>query len=130
MIYILSGCFAGALLPDMDTEQSWASQSIPWVDDVLRMISKGSKGKSKKVHNGLKHRGWVTHSIFTVGVSGYLYYKFYNDFTLGITLGIISHLCLDWVTKKGFVSTGTSKEITVYNALWIINCILIWRINI
>lgn len=130
MIYIISGGIAGSLLPDMDTEQSWAAQSIPWVDDLLRMVSKGSKGKSKKVHNGLKHRGWLTHSIITVILCIYLYYMFSNDFVLGILLGVISHIGLDWITKKKLVTTGDKKEDYVYNFLWVVNIILIWRMAV
>lgn len=127
-IYLFSGAVAGSLLPDMDTEQSWAAQSIPWIDDVLRMVSKGSKGKSKKVHDTLKHRGLLTHSIFTVILCIYLYYMFSNDFMLGVLVGVISHLCLDWVTKKRIVTTGDKKEGYVYNIIWIINIFLVWRI--
>ena len=128
MVHIFSGAILGNVLPDMDTEQSWISQTIPWIDDTIRMISRGAKGKSKKVHNTLKHRGILTHSIVTIIISCFVLYVFRNVFTLGIVAGIVSHLVLDWVTKIGIVTTGKKSEDVAYNLIWVVDFMLIWRI--
>jgi inner membrane protein len=125
-IHIIAGGILGSVLPDLDTEQSWIAQATPWVDDLLRMTAKGSKGKSKKVHNTLKHRGLLTHSVFTIIIFCALWYVWQNDFTLGITAGVVSHILLDKVTKTGIVTTGGKREDWVYNLLWVLN-IIVWR---
>jgi len=121
-IYAFSGCILGSILPDLDTEQSWISQSIPYADDIVRMVGSGAKKKkNKKVHNVLKHRGLLTHSILTLIIAGAFLYYFQNYFVAGILAGIGSHLLLDKITNLKIVSTGTKSEETFYNISWIMN---------
>ena len=46
----LPGIILGSTMPDIDTEKSWISQAIPFVDDKLRKLGV------------LKHRG-ITHGL-------------------------------------------------------------------
>ena len=135
VIYLFAGATLGSVLPDLDTEQSWIAQTMPYIDDFLRWVSKKAnknkkKGFNKQVHNMLKHRGLLTHSMCTLAIILYIYFfSFTNDFVLGVLVGVISHICMDGLSKFYF-STGTKKEEFVYHAVWVVNFVLIWKLVI
>jgi membrane-bound metal-dependent hydrolase YbcI (DUF457 family) len=124
-IHLAAGAYLGSILPDIDTEASWIAQTIPWVDDFLRWVGQKAKGKNKLAYNTLKHRGILTHSLFTVFIALFFVYVYRNDFVLGILAGICSHLFLDFLSKNG-LSTGSKKEDVFYNLVWGLNFVLIW----
>ena len=128
-IYLISGCILGGLFPDLDIEKSWFSQSLPLLDDLLRLIAKDQKKKKNKaIYNILKHRGYLTHSILTIIISIIIYVNFTNLFTFGIILGVASHLILDKITDIGFVSTGTKSENYAFNIIWVINSFILYNL--
>ena len=124
-IHLFSGAILGSILPDLDTEQSWIAQTIPWVDDTLRWVGQKAKGKNKLAYNILKHRGILTHSMITVFIALFFMYVYRNDFAIGIVIGICSHLFLDFLSKNG-LSTGTKKETVFYHVVWVLNIVLGW----
>lgn len=82
-LLVVAGCAIGSLLPDIDTEHSLLGRFIPgWLF--------------------WRHRT-VTHSIFfmlVLGIIGLLF-KINLGFTIGMVVGIGTHLVLDAMTPRG-----------------------------
>jgi len=106
---LVPGAILGSTAPDIDTQKSWASQTIPIVDDYLRKF---------KI---LKHRG-ITHGISGITAAAALYMIIQRDFILGFSLGYIMHCLLDIVTYKRI---GVKNDRKVYIIVWLINIVLI-----
>ncbi len=132
-IYLFSGIIFGSTFPDIDQGSSWASSTVPWIDDFLRKIGI------------LKHRG-ITHSIGAIVVflvaPYFIYYNYskYYWFSLIFCVGALSHIVLDFFTSKIFrVRCGNKdsskdkkalldfgmKENVLYNLIWILNFVMI-----
>jgi membrane-bound metal-dependent hydrolase YbcI (DUF457 family) len=101
--YLVPGLILGSTTPDLDTEKSWAAQTIPFVDDLLR--------KTKI----LKHRG-LTHGITGIIFAVILYFLIKNQFTLGFGVGYISHCLLDMLCSK--IKVTTKHDNAVYKLTW------------
>lgn len=98
----LIGISFGVLLTDIDSTNSTISRKIP----LRRLFGK---------NRGAAHRTWV-HTLFFImiytiislligvmyikSISPYFYYLFYC-FTMGVNLGMFSHLCLDTLNPTG-----------------------------
>jgi membrane-bound metal-dependent hydrolase YbcI (DUF457 family) len=119
-------CFS--VLPDIDTEKSWAAQSIPYIDDFLRFIS-----KNQKKWKFFKHRNKITHSILVPVLLFFLAYKnldyIYCYFYLSAGIGWLSHVVLDFVAEKIIrIKCNTKQEDIVFNIFWIISIVLNFKI--
>jgi inner membrane protein len=111
----------GSVMPDIDTEKSWAAQTVPFVDDFLRFIS-------RKTNGFFKHRNIFTHGPIAIIILLYLIYKYsFNYFLIAFSIGYISHIILDNITKKR-INTGTKNEDFFYNLIWIFNFIILFLI--
>lgn len=106
LLEYIPGIILGSAAPDIDTQKSWAAQSLPLVDDVLRDFG------------FLKHRG-VTHGLTGIAIMIFLLYLIKNDFMFGFGIGYISHCLLDIVSKK--IGIICKKEKILYNLFWIVN---------
>ncbi|MBD3263230.1 hypothetical protein GF374_02520 [Candidatus Woesearchaeota archaeon] len=85
----------GALLPDIDQEESSASHKSPWLSALVRSFSK---------HRGIMHSIWIPIIIFLI--AKFLIVKYFHlpDLILmGFLIGYTSHLAGDAITKKGIV---------------------------
>lgn len=121
---LIPGAILGSCIPDIDTQKSWVSQSIPLIDDKLRDIGI------------LKHRG-ITHGIvrskkgkanyigiLLISFIFYILFSFYsNDLMIGIILGYFSHIILDIFAELIGITCKVDKK--MYNVGWIINTFLI-----
>lgn len=112
---LVPGAILGSCAPDIDTKASWVSQTIPFIDDMLRK------------YGFLKHRG-VTHSIWAIIAMVLLYATIKNDFMLGFSIGYISHIVLDFISSKIKVTTKHDK--IIYNIIWILNTVFVLKIAI
>lgn len=108
----VSGIIFGSIIPDIDTEKSWISQTVPGVDKILRKT------------NILKHRG-ITHGFTGILAMIALYYYIHTDFTTGFVLGYIMHCVTDSILSLIKVKTNYENDKTLFNIFWIINITLI-----
>jgi len=87
---ILIGSIVGSLLPDLDSSNSWITQTIPLPYKLL--------SKTKKLYYNT-HRTIILHSIYTIIISIVLMILFKNSITIGLGIGIISHIITDYSIK-------------------------------
>lgn len=117
---VLTGSVLGSLLPDIDHPRSTISRKlwfISWPLVLLRgamrqIASFLPKCEEQKVKSIVGHRG-ITHSLiacislgcamsgigFVAQDSMGAYYWHYMSFAVGLSLGMVSHLCLDFVSN-------------------------------
>jgi membrane-bound metal-dependent hydrolase YbcI (DUF457 family) len=107
---LIPGAMLGAATPDIDTKNSWVSQTVPFIDDKLRELGL------------LKHRG-LTHGLTGIISMVALYMIISNNFTLGFIIGYISHCVLDIVASKLEITCKNDKK--VFNFFWTLNLTLI-----
>ena len=83
-LLLMAGGILGSLLPDIDHKNSYIGR------------------KTLGIFSFLKHRG-LTHSlIFALSIlTVMLIFNINNSFTLGLFVGILSHLALDLITHSG-----------------------------
>ena len=82
----LGGIVIGSLLPDIDEPNSF--------------VGRRTFGLSKLIKKTFGHRG-LTHSLLFWLLFSLLYYKFQNDFTLGLSLGYVFHIIGDFFSRQG-----------------------------
>jgi len=107
--FLLTGCILGSLLPDIDNPQSTISYKIPFVRAVYGIFQKLirlfanvlPKRQKEYVRSSIGHRG-LSHSLFIAIVLPILIWlignviKLNTDiFSLGLMLGLLSHILLD-----------------------------------
>lgn len=83
MIFLVGGCAFGSLLPDIDIDNSMLGRFIPgWL---------------------LWEHRTVTHSLFFLLVSGLigLIFKYNLALSIGLMIGVGTHLILDAITPMG-----------------------------
>lgn len=108
----IPGIILGSVMPDIDTGKSWVSQSIPLIDDKLRKF---------KI---LKHRG-VTHGLTGIIASLLIYLAIPNHFSLGFSIGYITHCVTDLILTFLKIDVNTKTNNFLYNIFWVLNTSLI-----
>jgi len=131
-IHLFTGFLLGCTFPDLDSGKSWISSAVPWIDDFLRKI-----GVLK--HRGILHSKWIGLLFIILPI-----YSFYNNwygfpFILTFSIGVLSHILLDWFTYRIFRIRGGDKDKTKnakktalldigFRETWFFN--LVWIFNI
>jgi membrane-bound metal-dependent hydrolase YbcI (DUF457 family) len=107
-----SGIILGSVLPDIDTQKSWISQIVPYIDSMLRKSGI------------LKHRG-ITHSIFVVISMIVACYFFRDSFLIGITVGYSVHCFSDKILTNLKIQISQKNDDVLFNLFWFVNFLLI-----
>lgn len=113
IIATITGAVLGSLIPDIDNSRSSISRKVPVISIVISLFQSLIRGASammpskerKTVRGMVAHRG-ITHSLLmvvlttiflmTIGRLGLAnQISVYPYFSLGIILGVLSHLILD-----------------------------------
>jgi len=84
--HVLLGAIIGSQFPDLDSECSWITQTIPLPYKLL--------SKTKKLHHKT-HRTILLHSLYTIIVTIILMLMFKNSIIIGFGIGIITHIVTD-----------------------------------
>jgi len=119
----IPGAVLGSIIPDIDTARSWAAQTIPFIDDLLRKLGVLS-------HRGLAHGNEKIIGIFIISSLLYwIYFKYYtNDLMLGLSIGYISHIIADYIAKH-IKLTCKKHDGCIFKLAWMINILLLIKIN-
>lgn len=110
--HVLLGSLIGAQFPDLDSDCSWITQTIPLPYKIL--------SKTKKLHYKT-HRTVLLHSIYTIIIFIALMIMYKNSLIIGFGLGVISHILTDCCIK----CNSLAEKICYYVSCVIIisNCI-------
>ena len=110
--HVLLGTLIGSQFPDLDSDRSWITQTIPFPYKILK--------HTKKLYYKT-HRTVLLHSIYTIIMSIALMIMFKNSLIIGFGLGIISHILTDSCIKCD--SLGEKICYYISCVIIIFNCI-------
>jgi membrane-bound metal-dependent hydrolase YbcI (DUF457 family) len=102
-IGIIAGCMAGSLVPDIDSPESTINNKFLPAGFIWQKMNKYSFYLGKHAHNGLKHRGFILHSAWTVVAFLVLAIITQSGLCLGLAIGVLSHHILDMLTPAGLM---------------------------
>ena len=103
---IISGSAIGSLLPDIDHPQSYMGRKLPLFSGLLNLIHKISKKlKMKRTQKFYGHRGFMHSLVFWTLLCLLVFLVSKNEvlqvLTIGIFIGVLSHILLDVLTVSG-----------------------------
>jgi len=98
---LIAGCMIGSLVPDIDSPESIINSKFPPIGFIWRKMNKYSFYLGKHAHNGLKHRGFILHSVWTVVAFLILSIITQSGLCLSLAIGVLSHHALDMITPAG-----------------------------
>ena len=109
--HVLLGAIVGSQFPDLDSDCSWITQTIPYPYMLLK--------HTKKLYSNT-HRTVVLHSIYTIIVMIGLIYALWNSLIIGFGVGLITHVITD-----NFIKCNSLAEKVCYHVSFVTIIILI-----